>query len=346
MVPGILREAAVKHGLAADAYDKEIEFATNVVKTCAQIQPWMAEDSSSDPAGPKKDVYSIARTYGQQYMICQKLDSAKHMYFTGSGVDGVAHLAEDISMSSNQQTGPPSWVHPGHPDVGLGIYQSADHLWSEGKGFYLVLEVVSQDRSVDELLSDVHIDRSPDASINSYLVRARNHAAKADYHAAIGEFKQALIIDKDNQTAKDGLAAAQAALLRLPGEIDQYARAGEWLDLSSGLLWTLKDSDHRVNWDGAVNYCQSLQTGGASNWRLPSIEELRAIQVPETDAGIKGGIALQDKGETIWSLSSDVTPYGPGAWVISFAKDSNSTGTVYPQYAIEYAICVRPYGGP
>jgi hypothetical protein len=50
-------------------------------------------------------------------------------------------------------------------------------------------------------------------------------------------------------------------------------------DLTTGLMWQ-DNSDAKTvtkNWQGAIDYCESLTLGGYSDWRLPNINELRSI---------------------------------------------------------------------
>ncbi|MGP0566958.1 MULTISPECIES: DUF1566 domain-containing protein [unclassified Nitrospina] len=50
---------------------------------------------------------------------------------------------------------------------------------------------------------------------------------------------------------------------------------------ANGLMWTQKDSyadlGHCVNWQDAFKYVQSLKTGGHTDWRMPTIQELATI---------------------------------------------------------------------
>jgi hypothetical protein len=55
-------------------------------------------------------------------------------------------------------------------------------------------------------------------------------------------------------------------------------------DNVTGLIWEVKtddagprDKDNKYTWDEANAYCDALELGGHSDWRLPSREELRSI---------------------------------------------------------------------
>jgi tetratricopeptide (TPR) repeat protein len=52
-----------------------------------------------------------------------------------------------------------------------------------------------------------------------------------------------------------------------------------WPDPSTGLMWTGQASEHSYGWKDANDYCASLQLGGYSGWRLPTMDELKTISV-------------------------------------------------------------------
>ena len=48
-------------------------------------------------------------------------------------------------------------------------------------------------------------------------------------------------------------------------------------DIATGLTWTQSDSETGMNWESALNYCESLDTAGITVWRLPNVKELQSI---------------------------------------------------------------------
>ena len=48
-------------------------------------------------------------------------------------------------------------------------------------------------------------------------------------------------------------------------------------DLATGLTWAQNDSGTGMNWDAAINYCESLDYAGTTDWRLPNVKELQSI---------------------------------------------------------------------
>ena len=52
---------------------------------------------------------------------------------------------------------------------------------------------------------------------------------------------------------------------------------GSITDNATGLTWTQNDSGVGMNYEAALNYCESLETAGSSDWRLPNVKELQSI---------------------------------------------------------------------
>lgn len=48
-------------------------------------------------------------------------------------------------------------------------------------------------------------------------------------------------------------------------------------DLATGLTWMQSDSGTGMNWETALNYCESLDHGNYDDWRLPDIKEMQSI---------------------------------------------------------------------
>ncbi|MFZ3045677.1 MAG: DUF1566 domain-containing protein [Desulfatirhabdiaceae bacterium] len=52
---------------------------------------------------------------------------------------------------------------------------------------------------------------------------------------------------------------------------------GTVTDTSTGLTWQQDVPEDVVTWEEALAYCESLDFGGESDWRLPTIKELRSL---------------------------------------------------------------------
>jgi len=53
--------------------------------------------------------------------------------------------------------------------------------------------------------------------------------------------------------------------------------SSEWTDPASGLTWQKTPASGYVNWQNAMDYCENLNLAERSDWRLPTIWELRTL---------------------------------------------------------------------
>ena len=85
----------------------------------------------------------------------------------------------------------------------------------------------------------------------------------------------------------DSLTAIDATCVALTYEL--YSCAGK--DPSSGLTWSGK-ALKKMFWNAAVSYCDDLTESGYSDWRLPTISELRTLiqNCPATETGGECGV--------------------------------------------------------
>ncbi len=83
---------------------------------------------------------------------------------------------------------------------------------------------------------------------------------------------------------------------------EEFSTDGRYVDLGNGviqdsktgLMWTQKDSyvdlGHSLNWNESRDYVNKLSSGGHSDWRLPTISELKTIYEPsKVNKDIFGG---------------------------------------------------------
>ena len=50
----------------------------------------------------------------------------------------------------------------------------------------------------------------------------------------------------------------------------------EWTDSNTGLIWQVSSAGS-LSWEEAKSHCENDNYGGHSNWRLPTIDELRTL---------------------------------------------------------------------
>ena len=134
-------------------------------------------------------------------------------------------------------------------------------------------------------------------------------------------------------------------------------------DSESTLTWSAKSAD-QMNWENAGSYCENLTEGGYTDWRLPTIDELRTLiqECAATEPGGSCGVtesclssSCRDDscnscsndstgghskfGETssLWS-SSTLSDYTDTAWFVNFKN-----GIVYNNLKSSnyYVRCVR-----
>ena len=63
------------------------------------------------------------------------------------------------------------------------------------------------------------------------------------------------------------------------GSLDQYTDNGDGTvtDTSTGLMWQQATSSSPKSWEEALPYCTTLNLGNHTDWRLPTIKELRSL---------------------------------------------------------------------
>jgi len=52
---------------------------------------------------------------------------------------------------------------------------------------------------------------------------------------------------------------------------------GTVTDTSTGLMWRQAGSSNEMTWEQALTYCENMDFGGYTDWRLPTINELRSL---------------------------------------------------------------------
>jgi len=119
--------------------------------------------------------------------------------------------------------------------------------------------------------------------------------------------------------------------------------AGTWTQPGTGLTWMRKDNGADVTWHKAKAFCGQATTGGASDWRLPTYEELKRLG--DTSRRIKcGGLTCQVVAPLVlsnhWMWSS--TPTGEGkALILNFTNISRGSNNLGDTRDPHRAICVR-----
>jgi hypothetical protein len=111
-----------------------------------------------------------------------------------------------------------------------------------------------------------------------------------------------------------------------------------WKDSATGLIWAVKDNGSSVGPNQASDYCRGLRSGGYSDWRLPTIEELEALYDSKLSKQnkVKGPIELSDP----CVLSATSNSSGE-IWSFCFNSGGRNLGEGTGCGTTGHALCVR-----
>ena len=103
-----------------------------------------------------------------------------------------------------------------------------------------------------------------------------------------------------DETCQNGKCADQDSI-----DTNSLPIGSTWKDPTSGLTWQVTSPTGYHYWDEAKSYCNSLSLGGHSDWRLPSIGELRTLirGCPATESG--GSCNMEEDDCLAWSCRDD-----------------------------------------
>jgi len=98
---------------------------------------------------------------------------------------------------------------------------------------------------------------------------------------------------------------------------NQCTTSGNWYDGVSRFCWQDPPAVDSMEWEDAIAYCEGLELGGRSDWRLPSISELRSLVrgCPDTEWGGACGVRDDCAVHGCWNhpCSGCDEDEGPGA---------------------------------
>ena len=124
-----------------------------------------------------------------------------------------------------------------------------------------------------------------------------------------------------------------------PHVVKAQVPPGACLDPDTGLMWTMTDNGRDVNWHEASEYAKQLRLGNYSDWRLPTIQELKRL--PTYIFGNFGNPGNPTKGSAhFWSSTKEDWD---SAFCYSFQYGvSHSSSLTYSGNL--RALCVRGLG--
>ena len=83
------------------------------------------------------------------------------------------------------------------------------------------------------------------------------------------------------------------------------APEGTWIDPDTNLMWIVKDNGQDINWNEAIEYAKNLRSGGYSDWRLPTIEQLKGLYDPKNGGKYNVKRPVELTGYWVWSSESN-----------------------------------------
>jgi len=96
-------------------------------------------------------------------------------------------------------------------------------------------------------------------------------------------------------------------------------------DTATGLMWQKATAPGAYTWEGALDCCETLTLAGHSDWRLPTIKELRHLaDWSQYGPAIDGNFFPDTQPSYYWS-SMTIPGYPYGAWCMDF-YDANEYG--------------------
>ena len=112
-----------------------------------------------------------------------------------------------------------------------------------------------------------------------------------------------------------------------------------FIDDKTGLTWqdNTDTKDIKKNWQGAINFCNTLHLAGHDDWRLPSVKELQSIIEMSQNSSNKKGFNYIGGSGYYWSSSAHESSE-EFAWMMNFKR-----GYEYNNYKTyeRYVRCVR-----
>ena len=223
-------------------------------------------------AGEKALPYRARETFLKQRMYA---DSRPLTYVSYNADTGqlIANLGEEVYWFEKVPSSTAQALYKNWKQVKVTQSYEDDRLHGRVLGLEDASASVSGYSHTAKMEDDMN---SHNDKIASLLTEGPWYMGRHDYAAAAKAYRSVLALDANNDQAKAGIAAVEVAQKKWNALRAEEFAAGGWVDENSQLMWTWENNGRDVDWDGALKYCNALRTGGFSDWRLPSTQELYA----------------------------------------------------------------------
>jgi len=133
------------------------------------------------------------------------------------------------------------------------------------------IKVTAQDKEGNDLEADILVDgKNIGTTPGTYKVPLC--AKELVVKSKAGQYKQALDLEEKK-------VATIRVVLKKSGAGSYDIKDDVVIDEKTGLMWQRERADNTMNHANAIEYCENLSLGGYSDWRLPSISELKTLIV-------------------------------------------------------------------
>jgi Protein of unknown function (DUF1566) len=162
---------------------------------------------------------------------------------------------------------------------------------------------------VDRFQQDVELTQAGQTVVHIEFATARATRLAAEQKAKDDAARAEQVRQQQEQQRAQAAQARQAQLRQQQLFDEQELRRHEereaaakvpWVD-PSGLMWTRRDNGYDIDWLSATSYCNNLQYAGLPGWRLPTVEELRAINDESESHFVKGDLQRSKSYTWVWS---------------------------------------------
>ena len=152
--------------------------------------------------------------------------------------------------------------------------------------FARVLEISPGNGDAGDLLARAKKEKKAEEErqqqiLRDHIKKGKDHLERWEYDKAISSFEEVLTLDPEHKDAKGLLTRTREE------KISIVARSADGLlikfenstvvDTTTGLMWAAKDNGEDINRHDAKRYCEDLKLGGHSNWRMPTLDELKGL---------------------------------------------------------------------